>query len=306
MAYLALLYDTTEQDLARDFRDLLIEFNIGQVEMMPLAASRGRTLDDKETNFLKGSSGAVFLITPGSKRLEKSYPSPSVNHELGQIKQLFSTSPEKVIYLVDAECYLPAIDQKTQIIFTRSEIRSVIAAVTMLVKELKAAGFFRAPLAPAAAKEGQKQRSINEVIERLGTSGAQIIMEISKMNDGCISDTALIKVLSEGLHLDMTSVNLTKRNLQSMGVLGYFPAANTTFSFWRISDLGWQIVETIQKKREKERKPGLFEALTQVRPAIALGSGGLLAAVRESQTKPLGPALTNPPKKDDKGSSTGT
>lgn len=257
MTYLALLYDFTESDLARDLEDLLVEFNIGPVKRMALTPSRGRTLDEKETDFLKDSSGVVFLITPGSKRTDKDYPSPSVNHELGQSKQLFSAMPQRVIYLVETGCDLPVIDQKTRIHFTRTDMRSVIAAVTMLVKELKAAGFFPTASVQAAAKENQKRPSLDEIIEKLGARGEQVIMEISKLDHGRILDTTLTKVLSEKLHSDMTKVNLMKRNLWSIGVLNKFVVTSSAYNFWEISDLGWEVVKIIEKKKRKGTKTQL-------------------------------------------------
>lgn len=143
MANILLLYDMTERDLARDLKDLLEEFNIGTINMIPLSANNGLTLEQKEKHYFDEADGALFLITPGSKRFDEIYPSPSVNHEMGQAKQKFATMPQNVIYLVDGECTLPVIDQKARIIFNRKDIRSVIVALTQIVQDLKAAGLFR-------------------------------------------------------------------------------------------------------------------------------------------------------------------
>ena len=137
MANLLLLYDTKERDLARDFKDLLEEFNIGSITMIPLCSDRGFTLEEKERHYFDTADGAIFVITPGSERLGSLYPSPSVTHEMGQAKQKFQKKPECVIYLVDELCNLPAIDQKTYIGFKRDDMRSIITTLTQLIKNLK-------------------------------------------------------------------------------------------------------------------------------------------------------------------------
>ncbi len=125
MSKILLLYDTTEEDLVRDFKDLLDELNLS-TSMIPLSPDMGLTLEDKEEYYLKDASGIIFIITPGSERLGSMYPSPSVTHEMGQVKEKFKEKPSNVIYLVDNKCNLPAIDQKSYNLFNRNDMRSVI------------------------------------------------------------------------------------------------------------------------------------------------------------------------------------
>ncbi len=137
MNNIQLLYDTQEDDLARDFNDFLNELDVN-IEMIPLAPNKCNTLQDKEEHYFDSADGAIFLITP---RIESS-PSSSVSHEMGQAKQKFKNKPEKVIYLVDNNCTAPTIDQKSYIEFDRDNIRSIVKAVASLIKDLKSAGWF--------------------------------------------------------------------------------------------------------------------------------------------------------------------
>ena len=61
MSNLLLLYDTTEKDLARDFKDLLDELNVGSIAMIPSSPDKGLTLEDKEEYYLKDASGIILL-----------------------------------------------------------------------------------------------------------------------------------------------------------------------------------------------------------------------------------------------------
>jgi hypothetical protein len=152
------LYDTQEEDLARDFKDLLAEFDIN-VSMIPLSSNKGKTLQDKEDHYFNSADGAIFLITPGSERMGKFYPSPSVNNEMGQAKQKFKDKPEKVIYLVDKNCTVQVIDQKPYIEFDRNNIRSIVKAITLFIKDLKQAGWF--------AKNVIEQRETQDILRMI-------------------------------------------------------------------------------------------------------------------------------------------
>ncbi|MEW6600062.1 MAG: hypothetical protein AB1499_03750 [Nitrospirota bacterium] len=149
MNNILLLYDTQEEDLARDFKDFLSELEI-YIKMIPLAPNKGKTLQDKEEHYFDYAAGTIFLITP---RTESS-PSSSVSHEMGQACQKFRYTPHKVIYLVDKNCTVPTIDQKSYIGFDRDNIRSVIKAITSLIKELKQAGWL--------SKKMTKQIDLND------------------------------------------------------------------------------------------------------------------------------------------------
>lgn len=141
MGNILLLYDTKEKDLARDLKDLLEELGLN-IEMIPLSSSRGKTLQEKENHYFDNCDGAIFLVTPGSERGGKSYPSPSVADEMGQAKQRFRENPGKVIYLVDQACAIQAVDQKTYEQFDPKNMRSIVEAITKVIKDLKAAGLF--------------------------------------------------------------------------------------------------------------------------------------------------------------------
>lgn len=219
MANILLLYDMTERDFARDLKDLLEELNIGKVKMIPVSTNKGLTLEEKEKQCFDEADGALFLITPGSKRLDDIYPSPNVNHEMGQAKQKFAGMSQNVIYLVDGECNLPVIDQKARIVFNRKDIRSVVVALTQVIQDLKAAGLFRTAPIPTEIKPEPKTITLEEIVKRLNAEREGVLLEISNRLDGRISDTDLNKFLIEKLKFDMRSVNFIKRDLESLGFL---------------------------------------------------------------------------------------
>lgn len=74
MAKLLLLYDTMETDFARDVEAFLRELGL-DVVMIPLSPDMGKTLQEKEKHYFAQGVGAVFLLTPGSERNGKPYPS---------------------------------------------------------------------------------------------------------------------------------------------------------------------------------------------------------------------------------------
>lgn len=144
MSKILLLYDTREDDLAREVKDLLTELDC-DIVMIPKSVDGGRTLQDKEDDHFADAAGAIFLITPGSTRGKKPYPSPSVADEMGRAKVYFKSAPERVMYLVDKRCQVQSVDQRSYVAFDRGNMRSVIAAITGLVRNLKAAGLFEKP-----------------------------------------------------------------------------------------------------------------------------------------------------------------
>ena len=135
---LLLLYDTKDKDLARDLRDFLFEVG-ADVAMIPLEVNLGRTLQDKEAISFEKTDGALFLLTPGADRDGLRFPSPSVTDEMGRAKERFRDRPERLLYLVDRDCHVQSVDQKAYIHFTRADMRSVVEAMTLLIRELKAA-----------------------------------------------------------------------------------------------------------------------------------------------------------------------
>jgi len=161
MNNILLLYDTQEEDLARDFKDLLAELDI-EVSMIPLSSNKGKTLQEKEEHYFDFADGAIFIITSGSNRLGKTFPSPSVCEEMGQAKRKFKDKPEKIIYLVDKKCTIPTIDQKSYIPFDRENIRSIVKAITLFIKDLKLAGWF----AKKAIEQGETQDILRMIDEQ--------------------------------------------------------------------------------------------------------------------------------------------
>ncbi len=140
MTKLLLLYDLKEKDLARDVSELLKEMGIDEIFMIPLSPNLGLSLVEKEGHYIKSCDGAIFIVTPGAARSGQDYPSPSVSVEIGQINERFKTQPERIIYLWEEGCAPPTIHQKAFINFNRSNIRSIIEAITILYKDLKIAG----------------------------------------------------------------------------------------------------------------------------------------------------------------------
>lgn len=264
MANLLLLYDTKERDLARDFKDLLEEFNIGSIIMIPLSSDRGFTLEEKEKHYFDLADGALFIITPGSERLGSLYPSPSVTHEMGQAKQKFQQKPECVIYLVDENCETPAIDQKAYIAFNRKDIRSIIAALTQLIKDLKTAGIFRVTPISAQVKPQIKKADLEAFSKRIGNQIRQVLFDVSNRSDGAISDKDLTTLLQQKYHLNVQDINFIKRDLESFGVVIHRVTTQPYYAnFWWLSEIGWAIVRLeMKKKREKERESmGLLSEL---------------------------------------------
>lgn len=271
MANILLLYDTKEKDLARDFKDLLEEFNIGSIIMIPLSSDRGFTLEEKERHYFDSAEGALFIITPGSERLGSFYPSPSVTHEMGQAKQRFQKKPECVIYLVDESCNLPAIDQKTYVGFNRNDIRSVIAALTQLIKNLKSASLFRTTPIPTQTKQSTQKFDLNAFSISLGDQIRSVLFDMSNGPNGYISDADLTTLLSQKYNLNVQDTNFLKRDLESFKVVIHSITDKPFFmNSWWLSDLGWEIVRIeVEKKKKAER-----EAMSNL--AKILGRGNIL------------------------------
>lgn len=264
MANLLLLYDTKEKDLARDFKDLLEEFNIGPIIMIPLSPNQGLTLQKKQEHYFKSADGALFIITPGSERLGSLYPSSSVSHEMGQATQKFQKRPECLIYLVDADCNLPAIDQKTYIPFNREDIRSIIAALTQLMKDLKTAGLFRTAPIPAQVKPQPKKFSVEGFSSSLNPQIREVLFDISNKPDGIIRDTDLTNLLGQKYRLSVQDINLLKRDLESSGTT----IRTIEGALWELSGLGWQVVKLeIEKKKKlgQETLNAVVEAFARYR-----------------------------------------
>lgn len=192
---LLLLYDLTEKDLARDLSDFLGELNVGPVIMIALSPDKGLTLDAKEQHYFNSAGGALFLITPGSERFGDPFPSPSVTHEMGQAKQKFLQKPENVVYLVDQRCNMPAIDQRARIIFDRTDVRSIISALTHVIRDLKGAGIFSA--SPLPTKAAQPKTTMVEFVAKLNAHIRAVVFDLSQRPNGNINDRDFTKLIRE-------------------------------------------------------------------------------------------------------------
>jgi len=144
VAKILLLYDTQEDDLARDVGDLVTQLGC-EIVMIPKSADRGKTRQAKEDAYFSAAAGAIFLITPGSMRDQKLFPSPSVADEMGRAREFFKTTPEKITYLVQKGCQIQSVDQRCYISFERENMRSVLSAITSLIRNLKTAGLLGKP-----------------------------------------------------------------------------------------------------------------------------------------------------------------
>lgn len=245
MKNILLLYDTQEEDLARDFKDLLAELDV-KVSMIALSPNKGNTLYDKEEHHFNSADGAIFIITPGSERMGKRYPSPSVTDEMGQAKRTFKNNPEKIIYLIDKDCTLQAIDQKPYTSFDRNSIRSVVKAITMFIKDLKLADWF------GKNKIEQKEIPVIDIAkysESINKPLKKICFDLSDVKDGLMNFTDFDNLLKTKYKMSQREINFTKRDLGSSGkkLIHELPLVG-----WKLSDIGFELVryEDEQKKRQ--------------------------------------------------------
>lgn len=270
MANLLLLYDTNDSDIARDFRDLLTELNVGNVVMIPLSPDKTLTLEEKEQRNFKSADGALFIITPGSQRLGKLYPSPSVALEMGQAKTQFQNKPECVIYLVDDKCILPSIDQKPYISFKRDDIRSILSALIQLLKNIKSAGLFRTTPIPTQVQPQSKPFDINAFTKGLDRLVIDALFDISNKPKGLIDDKDLTALLAGTYKLTMQQINFLKRDLELFKVVTHSIATTPHYyDLWWLSDLGWSVVR-LEADRKKKADQDAMKTLSSL---LASGKG---------------------------------
>lgn len=212
MAFL-LLYDTDELDFARDVKELLASLGVQDVEMIPLAPDLGRTLEDKETAYLSRARGALFLLTPGCERKGLSFPSPSVNVELGWMKALFAQAPGRVTYLLDSRCTLPAIDQKARIEFNAADHRSVVRAIAQLARNLGAAVAKRSD-----EGEGVRKPSLLERWLALGSDDRTVLHGLVAQPHGSVIAYDLHDKFRQGLKLTTERMNFAVTRLRAAGL----------------------------------------------------------------------------------------
>lgn len=251
MRNILLLYDTNEKDLARDLKDLLAEFNI-EILMIPLSPDLGKTLQSKEEHYFDFVDGAIFLITPGSARMGKLFPSPSVADEMGQAKQKFKNTPEKVIYLVDKECSLQAIDQKSYIQFDRKNIRSVLEAIILLIKNLKQIGLFERKKIEHRETPGI---NISTYSESINDTLKSICFDLSDQPNGSITLSEFDNLLKNKYKMRNRDINFIKRDIQTKGLAAYYNT-KTPFLFagYQLTNVGFELVRYEIREKEKERQ----------------------------------------------------
>ncbi|GEM_PF-2289367 len=244
MGSLLLLYDTLEKDLARDLKDFLEAIRVGSVHMIPLKPNDDATLAEKEARHFEGMDAAIFLLTPGSDRSGSKYPSPSVNHEMGQAKQKFP--PQRVIYLLQKGCNVAAIDQKPYIEFERDNIRSVIDAMTHLVKALAVAGLFPPKNKEAApATKTATKVDIVELANKVSPLAAQYLIFISESSHGFCSSFDVMNRLKLLKH-SQQDINFAIVDLKRLGLI-------TESNLWHyISSAGWDVAKTLTEKIKRE------------------------------------------------------
>lgn len=263
MTNLLLLYDTEEQDLARDFYDLLKEIGIDNVELIPLSSDKGLSLDEKEKNYFENAAGALFIITPGSKRNGLDYPSPSVTQEMEKAKQRFKKTPECVIYLVEKGCHAPSIDQKAYIPFKRDDIRLILLALVRLIRNLKSARFFKIDSLSMQRKSISKEE-LEVIIKNLNLQKKRALFDISNKPDGVISHGDLTKLLNEKYNLNIQDVNFFKREMLDANVIEK-KFANIIGTIYILTDLGWDIIRIISEEIKKEDSKSLNDRIAEAR-----------------------------------------
>ena len=238
MGYFLLLYDTTERDLARDFKDLMEELGV-ETQMIPLAPGRGDTLQEKERRLFVKAQGAVFLVTPGATRHEMSYPSPSVTDEMGMARVLFRDRPASIIYLVDESCEIQSVDQTAHIRFKRDDIRSVVSAVTQLIRELRAGG----ESISVGESTGSPVADIGVATRRIAPILRSICQEIRRLPGATIGYLALEDLLAKKHGMGRLEIGLTEKDLVHHGLLVYERPSPDLVACWKLTALGQQVAQ---------------------------------------------------------------
>ncbi len=244
------LYDTKEEDLARDFKDFFNELNIN-IEMISLAHNKGKTLQDKEDHYFDSADGAIFLITP---RIEN-FPSSSVSDEMGQAKQKFKDKPEKIIYLVDKNCTVQVIDQKPYIKFDRNNIRSIVKAITLLIKDLKQSGL----LGGKKIEPKETHIDIVKYSESINETLKKICFDLSKQPNGFITFAEFDNLLKLKHNMNQQDINFAKIDLTKKELVAYRPNPPLTPTGLQLIGNGWELVryEIEMEKKKRVSNPSL-------------------------------------------------
>ncbi len=272
MANTLLLYDTRDTDLVRDFEDFLKELGIENIIRIPAAANKGLHLEGKEKNYLDSADAVVFFITAGSQRLGSAEinPSASVSHEMGKIKTKFNDKKiRSVIYLVEEGCNPPVIDQAARIPFNRTDMRSVLQALALLIKDLKEFGICRTTPIPAQLPSAQKM-SLEEFMQLLPYPIRDVLFDISNKPDGTINNVDFDKLLASKYNMTIQDINLFKRDLQSRQLMVNTVTSDPMYcNFWYLNNLGWDVVRVDAPNKKKEAAA----SLTGLLGAVGLATG---------------------------------
>lgn len=246
MSNILFLYDTQEKDLARDFEDLLMELDIN-IKMIPRSPNLEKTLQSKEEAHFDSADGVIFLITPGSNRYGKSFPSPSVADEMGQAKQKFRSKPHKSIYLVDSRCNIQAVDQKPYIQFDRNNIRSIVETITLLIRNLKQSGLFVRKKIEPRETPGINIAKYSAAIDKMLK---KILFDLSDQSNGFIRIAEFDNLLKTKYKMNNRNINFTKKDLQTKGLVAYYQ----NYAGWQLTNIGFELVRyEMEKKRDKHR-----------------------------------------------------
>jgi hypothetical protein len=250
-----LLHDHGARELARDLAELLGALQL-PTRRIEVSADKGLTLDGKELEYLSSANAVIFLLTPGSERSGALYPSPSVSHEMGQVKQLFKNErARKVIYVVDSRCSLPAIDQKARREFTAGDTGSVIRMCQGVVQDLVAGGILRLGSGSQATAR-VAQPDDERIWKRLPDTLLALVMKVSEADNQLMSMDSYKHWARWDVKLDASHVNLALQDVQRWGL-----AQVGQLSFISLTSLGWAVVRRELAAR-KARASTLFGLAT--------------------------------------------
>jgi hypothetical protein len=228
--------------------------------MIPVEADRGLTLQDKEGKYIGSAAGIIFLLTPGAERFEKYFPSPSVTDEMGQAKQKFSNTPERIIYMKDVSCNIQAIDQRCYIPFDRGDIRSVIECLTSLVRSLRESGLLvRQKIQPRETPG----IDIPALAESLDWTLKDICFYLSGKPNGAEESPEFASHLKNIYKMDDRNLNFVERELLKKGLVTTIKSPYGTY-FWTLTNVGWEIARLEAEGKERRKKMPIGELLQEL------------------------------------------
>lgn len=237
-----ILYDTNEEDLAKDFEDLLEDIGIKNVKLIPLSPNKGKTLEGKEDHYFGSAYGVLFIITPRFTVEGKQHCSNSIAVEVGMAKTIFHNNPERIILLLEEGCEQPTVIQRAYIPFVRGDIRSIIKALTLMIKDLKAAGFINPIPQP-------EEFDLKTLSEKLSNHAKAAVLHISKQKNMHIKYHDFDDYLKQEFKYDDQKINFLVTDLVDSGIMK-----------WAQFGSGWELTR-------KGRAVAKFEYETQIEAA---------------------------------------